>query len=78
MKSRKGIEVPSELAALLAVDSEARRVFERMRPLCRREYVVWANAAKTDATRARRLAGVLNRIRYYGARHGLLGGTERT
>jgi uncharacterized protein YdeI (YjbR/CyaY-like superfamily) len=78
MKTHKDIEVPTELAALLAVDSEARRVFERMRPSCQREYVVWVSAAETEATRARRLAGVLNRIRDYGARHGLFGGTERT
>jgi uncharacterized protein YdeI (YjbR/CyaY-like superfamily) len=78
MKTRKGVEVPTELAALLAEDSEARRVFERMRPSCQSEYVVWVSEAKTEATRARRLAGVLKRIRDYGARHGLLDGTERT
>ena len=72
MKTGKGVEVPGDLAAALDGDAEALRVFERMRPSCQREYVQWITEAKKDATRTRRLAAALTRIRDYGARHGLL------
>jgi uncharacterized protein YdeI (YjbR/CyaY-like superfamily) len=72
MKTGKGVEAPEDLAAALAGDAEALRVFERMRPSCQREYVQWVTDAKTDPARTRRLAGALTRIRDYGARHGLL------
>ena len=72
MKTEKGVDVPGDLAAALAGDAEAWRIFERMRPSCQREYVQWVAEAKREATRTRRLAGALARIRDYGARHGLL------
>ena len=72
MKTEKGVEVPDDLAAALAGDAEALRIFERMRPSCQRQYVQWVTQAKKDATRTRRLAGALTRIRDYGVRHGLL------
>ena len=72
MRTEKGTQVPDDLAAALAGDTEAQRIFERMRPSCQREYVQWVTEAKKDATRTRRLAGALTRIRDYGARHGLL------
>ena len=72
MKSGKGVELPRDLVAALEADAEALRVFEQMRPSCQREYAQWVTEAKKDATRTRRVAGVLTRIREYGARHSLL------
>ena len=73
VRTEKGVDVPDDLAAALTGDAEALRTFERMRPSCQREYVQWVTEAKKEATRTRRLAGALVRIRDYGARHGLLG-----
>lgn len=73
MKTETGVEVRDDLAAALAGDAEALRTFERMRPSCQRQYVQWVTQAKRDATRTRRLAGALTRIRDYGAPHSLLG-----
>ena len=72
MRTENATEVPNDLAAALAEDAAALRVFERMNPSCQREYVQWVTEAKRDATRTRRLAGALARIRDYGVRHGLL------
>ena len=72
VRTEKGTDMPDDLAAVLAGDAEALRVFERMSPSCQREYVQWVTEAKKDATRTRRLAGALTRIRDYGACHGLL------
>ena len=72
VRTDKEVDVPDDFAAALAGDAEARRIFERMRPSCQREYVQWVTEAKKDATRTRRLAGALIRIHDYGARHGLL------
>ena len=72
VRTDEEVDVPDDLAAALAGDVEALRIFERMRPSCRREYVRWVTEAKKDATRIRRLTGALSRIREYGARHGLL------
>jgi uncharacterized protein YdeI (YjbR/CyaY-like superfamily) len=72
VRTENATEVPNDLAAALAEDAAALRVFERMSPSCQREYVQWVTEAKRDATRTRRLAGALTRIRDYGVRHGLL------
>ena len=69
MRTRKGVELPSDLAAVLENDAEVLRIFESMRPSCQREYVQWVTDAKKEETRARRLSGVAERIREYGARH---------
>ena len=68
MKTEKGIEVPDDLAAVLDGDVEVLCIFQAMRPSCQREYVQWVTEAK-EATRARRLLGLADRIREYGARH---------
>ena len=69
MKTDKGIEIPHDLAAVLEGDAEVLRIFETMRPSCQREYVQWVTEAKQEVTRARRLLGLADRIREYGARH---------
>ena len=57
------IEVPDDLAAALAGDAEAAAAFERLSFTHRREYVTWIGEAKRPDTRARRVAGTLNRLR---------------
>lgn len=57
------VEVPDELAAALAEDADARAVFDRVAFTHRREYVTWINEAKRPATRARRVAETLVRLR---------------
>ena len=69
MKTDKGVEVPDDVTAVLEGDAEVLRTFRSMRPSCQREYVQWVTEAKNEATRARRLASIAERIREYGARH---------
>ncbi len=57
------IEVPEDLAAALAGDAEAAAAFERLSFSHRREYVTWIGEAKRPDTRARRVAGTLDRLR---------------
>jgi uncharacterized protein YdeI (YjbR/CyaY-like superfamily) len=68
VKTQKGTEVPDDLAAALAGDAAALGAFERMSPSHQREYVRWITQAKQDATRTRRVAEALVRIRDTGAR----------
>jgi Bacteriocin-protection, YdeI or OmpD-Associated/Domain of unknown function (DUF1905) len=49
------VEVPADLAAALSSDIEARRIFDGLSFTNRKEYVSWVLAAKTSATRQRRL-----------------------
>ena len=48
--------VPDELAAALRRSRKARATFEAFSPSHQREYAEWVAEAKTDATRARRIA----------------------
>jgi Bacteriocin-protection, YdeI or OmpD-Associated/Domain of unknown function (DUF1905) len=57
------IEVPDDLAAALAGDAEAAAAFERLAYTHRREYVLWITEAKRPETRARRVAGTLDKLR---------------
>jgi hypothetical protein len=57
------IEVPEDLAAALAGDAEAAAAFERLAYTHRREYVIWITDAKKPETRARRVAGTLEKLR---------------
>lgn len=57
------IEVPEDLAAALAGDAEAAAAFERLAYTHRREYVSWITDAKKPETRARRVAGTLDKLR---------------
>jgi hypothetical protein len=60
-KEPKGeAEVPADLAEALAGNEAARATFhDRFSPSHRREYVEWITEAKTEATRAKRLATTL-------------------
>jgi hypothetical protein len=57
------IEVPDDLAAALAGDAEAAAAFERLAYTHRREYVSWITEARKPETRARRVAGTLDKLR---------------
>jgi uncharacterized protein YdeI (YjbR/CyaY-like superfamily) len=57
------VEVPDDLAAAFAGDSEARAVFERLSFTHQREYVEWIAGAKREATRTRRVAQTLEMLR---------------
>jgi hypothetical protein len=50
------VEVPADLGAVLTADLEASRIFDGLSFSNRKEYVGWVLAAKTPATRQRRVA----------------------
>jgi hypothetical protein len=56
------IDVPLDLADALAGDSAAAATFDRLSFSHRREYVQWITEAKRPETRARRVAGTLDRL----------------
>ena len=59
---RAEVAVPEMLARALASHDAPRAAFERLAPSQRREYAEWVAEAKTDATRARRVATALEWI----------------
>ena len=50
------LKVPAVLSAALAKDREVKAGFDALSPSHKREYVEWITEAKSDETRARRLA----------------------
>jgi uncharacterized protein YdeI (YjbR/CyaY-like superfamily) len=50
------VVIPDDLAAALNANRGARETFDQFPPSHKREYIDWINEAKTEATRARRLA----------------------
>jgi hypothetical protein len=60
------VEVPADLAEALAADDAARAGFDKLSYTHRREYVEWIAEAKRPATRARRLAETVERVRAGG------------
>jgi uncharacterized protein YdeI (YjbR/CyaY-like superfamily) len=61
--------VPDDLAAALRENDAARAGFEGLTPSQRREYVEWLTDAKTEATRAKRLATAVEWIGEGKSRH---------
>jgi hypothetical protein len=55
----KVVKVPSVLSAALQKNKKARAGFAGLSPSHQREYIEWITEAKTDDTRARRLAQAL-------------------
>ncbi len=55
-------EVPEALAGALKKNQKAAAVFENFPPGKRKDYIVWINEAKTDATREKRLATAIEWI----------------
>ncbi|HEY6414747.1 MAG TPA: YdeI/OmpD-associated family protein [Acidimicrobiales bacterium] len=60
------VEVPTDLAEALAVDDAAQAAFDKLSYTHRREYVGWIAGAKRPATRARRVAETVDRVRAGG------------
>ncbi len=56
--SPRVVDIPDDLASVLAADAEARAAFERLSFTNRKEYVGWVTAAKRPETRQKRLAEV--------------------
>jgi len=54
---------PAELRKALARDGKARTFFESLPPSQRRRFVLWVDAAKRDATRARRVTESIELLR---------------
>jgi bacteriocin resistance YdeI/OmpD-like protein/uncharacterized protein DUF1905 len=57
------VEVPADLEAALAVEPGAEAAFAALSVSHRREYVEWVDGAKRPDTRARRVAGTVERVR---------------
>ncbi|HZT77993.1 MAG TPA: YdeI/OmpD-associated family protein [Vicinamibacterales bacterium] len=60
--ARKPLPIPPALAAALKKNKTAKAAFDAMPPSHRREYNEWIGDAKTDDTRARRVAQALDWI----------------
>jgi uncharacterized protein YdeI (YjbR/CyaY-like superfamily) len=60
---RRTVRVPVDLRAALADDPAVKDAFTRMSYTHRREYVEWVEEAKRPETRARRIAGTVQRVR---------------
>ncbi len=56
------VDVPADLAAALSAAPAARQAFEALSYSNRRAHVLAVEGAKTDATRQRRIAGVVERL----------------
>ena len=59
----RGVEVPDDLAAALADDSEAQAAYEALAPSHRREFVRWIIEAKREVTRAQRVSKTVEMLR---------------
>jgi hypothetical protein len=60
------VDLPADLAQALATDDAARAAFDKLSYTHRREYVEWIAEAKRPATRARRVAETVDRVRAGG------------
>ena len=56
------VEVPGDLATLLAKNAKARAAFEGFPYSKKNDYVTWINGAKREETRARRLATTIEQL----------------
>jgi bacteriocin resistance YdeI/OmpD-like protein/uncharacterized protein DUF1905 len=59
----RAVDVPSDLAAALADDDQARTAFDALANSHRKEFVRWVTEAKREATRAQRVAKTLEMLR---------------
>ncbi|WP_201837249.1 YdeI/OmpD-associated family protein [Microvirga zambiensis] len=56
------MDVPPDIRDALAKDAEARRVFDKLPPSHRREYLRWIEEAKKPETRSKRIGGMMERL----------------
>ena len=57
------MQVPNDLAAALADDASAKAAFGALSFTHKREYVEWVEDAKRPQTRARRIAGTVDKVK---------------
>ncbi len=57
------VRVPTDLREALAEEAAAKAAFAKLSYTHRREYVEWIGEAKRPETRARRIAGTVERVR---------------
>lgn len=55
-------EVPEDLLNALEVNQSAKKIFLKLPPSHKREYVKWINEAKKPETRVRRIEKTLERL----------------
>ena len=60
--TREEWEIPADLEKALAENKEAWEIFHKFSNSHRNPYIYWVNDAKTQATRQKRIAGVITRI----------------
>ena len=60
--TREEWEIPADLEKALAENKEAWEIFHQFSNSHRNPYIYWVNDAKTQATRQKRIAGVITRI----------------
>jgi uncharacterized protein YdeI (YjbR/CyaY-like superfamily) len=53
------VKTPASLKAALAKNKKASATYDTFAPSCKREYVEWITEAKTDETRAKRVASAV-------------------
>lgn len=58
--------LPGDLGKALAAAPAAKLAFDRLSKSHRREYLLWVNEAKRPDTRARRIAGMIERLEVPG------------
>ena len=54
--------LPADIADALAATAGAHEAYHRLAPSHRREYLAWIDEAKRPETRARRIAGLVERL----------------
>jgi uncharacterized protein YdeI (YjbR/CyaY-like superfamily) len=56
------MDVPHDIRDALAKNAEALRVFDRLSPSYRREYLRWVEETKKPETRSKRIGGMMERL----------------
>jgi uncharacterized protein YdeI (YjbR/CyaY-like superfamily) len=59
-------KTPPDIEQALVADPAAKAAFEGLPPSHRREYLLWVSEAKRPETRARRIAGMIDRLKPAG------------
>lgn len=55
--------LPADFRKAIAADSRARKLWTAITPLARNEWICWVTSAKQDATRKRRIAVGIDKMR---------------
>ncbi len=58
--------IPADIEQALVADAAAKAAFEGLPPSHQREYLLWVSEAKRPETRARRIAGMIDRLKPAG------------